>query len=457
MWQRSPDSRTLRRQVLRLAMPSVGEKLLMLSVGMVNTVLVGHLGASALTAVGLASTIIFVAMTFFAAIATGTMTLIAQAVGARDQLMTIKVLEQAVTLSLILGVLASLFLLPLARQSLILMGAEAESVEMGTVYILYVGSCLPLFSLLMVGNAALRGAGDTRTPMVLMGVMNLINVALSFVLIRGLGIIPALGVAGAGIAAASSQVLGAIAIMVLLRRGRPPLILRRFLNRPDKNVLRLLLKISLPVAGESLLMRLAFLVYMRAIASLGSIAFAAYVIAQRIESLNTMPAFGFATAATTLSGQFLGAGDPKRARQSVLKTVEIALGLSLIWAAISFSFPRALLGLFTDDAQVLAQAVILVRIVAFGMPLMSTAFCLAGGLRGAGDTRSVMRVTGIGAWLVRVPTTLLSVTLLHLGLPGVQASMILDWGTRMLLFSWRFRPAGWAKQAAVLTAKEGLS
>lgn len=447
----SPES--LQRQVLRLSIPAVGERLLMVLVGLMNTLLVGHLGASALAAVGLSTTITTIAWVFVSAVATGATALIAQAIGAKDRALAVRLLEQSMLVALILGIGGALLLLPFTRQSLVLMGAQPETVELGSVYLTYASASLPLISVLMVGNAALRGAGDTRTPMLVMAWVNVVNVALSLLLIRGWGPIPSLGVAGAGIASAASRGLGAIAIVALLIRGRATLRLRRLISRPDRAVLRRLLQVGLPAGGESLLMRLAFLAYTRAISSLGTAAYAAYMIASRIESLNTMPAFGFAIAATTLSGQALGAGDADRARSSVLKSVEIAAGFALFWALLSIAFPRFLLDLFTNDPEVIEQGIMPLRILALAQPIMSISFSLSGGLRGAGDTRSVMWVTGVGAWLVRVPITLLSITWLNLGLPGVQAAMALDWLTRMLLLGWRFRPAAWKKRMAALATE----
>ena len=347
-----------------------------------------------------------------------------------------------------MGLVCMALLLPTARGSLILLGAEEEAVALGARYLPYLAATLPMMSLLTVGNAALRGVGDTRTPMYLMGAMNIINAVLSLVLIRGWGPIEPLGVRGAGIAAAVSRTLAGLGMAILLCSGRGRMGLKRLINRPDREALGRLLQVGLPAGGENLLMRLAFLSYTRAIASLGTVAYAAHVIAQRVENITIMPAFGFAVAATTLCGQALGAGDVKRARDSVLRAIEVAAGFSLIGTVFFVLFPRLMLGLFTNDAAVIDQGILPLRILALGQPVMTTAFCLSGGLRGAGDTRSVMWVTGIGAWLVRVPLAVLSATVLHLGLPGVQASMTLDWLTRMSLLWWRFRPSTWDQRAA---------
>jgi multidrug resistance protein, MATE family len=442
----------LRAQAFRLAMPAVGEQFLSLMVGTVNTMLVGHLGASALAAVGLSGTIAALAAIFFSAVSTGATALIAQAVGADNRPLANRVLAQATIMALVLGLLGGLVLFPVRRQALMLMGAQSDSLPMGLVYLTCITASLPFSSLLTVGNASLRGSGDTRTPMLIMGGVNIVNVLLSYSLIRGVGSLPQMGVAGAGVAAVTATSLGSLTVMAVLLRGRGSLRLQ-LPRQPDWETLKRLLNISLPAGGESLLMSFAFTAYARSISSLGTIPYAAYLIAQRIEALSSMPAMGFAMAATTLSGQALGAGDPARARRSVFRTIEIALCLALPVSLISLTFPQYMLGIFTRDPVVIAQGILPVRLVGIAQPFMSVAFALAGGLRGAGATRLVMAVTGFSAWLVRVPLAILSVTLLKLGLPGVQASMMLDWLMRTALYCTQYRAAVWQKRVAALHAK----
>ena len=438
-----PESLT--RTVLNLALPSVGEQILGTLVNIVNTMLVGHLGASALAAVGLSGTITMIGSTFFMAVATGTTALVAQSVGARDEIRANRVLEQSMLVALVLGLFSVLSVFPFRRQLLVLMGSQGESIEMGVSYMFYLSLSLPFLALLFVGNAALRGSGDTRTPMTVMAGVNLVNVLLSLVLIRGLGPFPELGVTGAGIAAATAQSMGALAVLMVLMRGNNKLHLRRFITRPNRVLLKQLLDIGLPAGGESALMRLSFIAYTRAISSLGTVAYAAYLIAQRVESLNTMPAFGFSVAATTLSGQAIGARDPDRARKSVFACIRVSVMMSLVWASLCAFAPQFMLGLFTNDSEVIALGMGPLRVVAIAQPLMSIAIGLAGGLRGAGDTRSAMVITGIGGWLLRVPVSILSVTVLGWGLTGVQVAMMLDWASRAVLLTWRFRPAQWKR------------
>jgi multidrug resistance protein, MATE family len=444
------DPRTELDSVLHLGMPAVGEQVLTQMVNLVNTMLVGYLGAAALTAVGLAGSISFLASTFLTAVAVGATSLIAQAIGAAKPKVALQVLEQALIVGLLLGVLASLILWPLARQSMLIMGAEVESVRLGADYLRLIAFSFPFLSLLLVGGGALRGAGDTRTPMLIMGGVNIVNLVLSYILIRGFLFVPAFGVHGAGIAATTSTALGCFAILIILSSGRSRLRIQRVPLRLNLPVLTALLRIGLPAGGETLLFRFAFLAYTRAISSLGTIAYAAYIVTQRLEGFFDMPALGFSVAATTLVGQSLGAKQPARGRRAVFYCIMVSLVFSLVCGLLCWFLPGPLMRLFTQDQNVLAQGYALMHIIAVGLPTVAFALCFAGGLRGAGSTRTVMAITGVGSWVVRVPLSVLCVTVLPWGLAGVQVAMFLDYTLRAILFGLRFRARAWDRQTAII-------
>ncbi|MHB9032198.1 MAG: MATE family efflux transporter [Anaerolineae bacterium] len=436
--------------VLRLGLPAVGEQVLTMMVNLVNTMLVGYLGATALAGVGLAGSISFLASTFFTAVATGATTLIAHAIGAQKPSLANKILGQSFIVSLILGIFSTLLLFPLAQPSMVLMGAEPEAVTLGTGYLRWISLSLPFLSILLVGGGALRGAGDTRSPMFIMGGVNAINLVLSIVLVRGMGPIPSLGVNGAGIAASISTVLGCAAVLLLLASGRSFLHLRRMPLHLDKAILSSLVRIGLPAGGETLLFRIAFLAYTRAISSLGTVAYAAYIITQRLEGFFDMPASGFGIAATTLVGQALGARQPARGKRAIFYAAYATLMFSFIFGLLCWFLPIPLMRLFTADPAVLAQGLGLMRVIALGMPTVAFALTFAGGLRGAGNTRIVMLTTGLGSWVVRVPLSILCVTLLPFGLVGVQITMFLDYGLRAFLLLFRLRDKVWRRHSTAI-------
>ncbi|MFA6112262.1 MAG: MATE family efflux transporter, partial [Candidatus Latescibacterota bacterium] len=286
--------------VLRLAVPSAGELLLSMLVGLVNTYLVGHLGAASLTAVGLSSQWAMVGSVLFSAVGTGATALVARLVGAREWPEVSRVLGQALLVAMAMGVLAVVVLELTAGSALRLMGAEAEALAQGVPYLRAVSSVYVLIAVMFIGNACLRGAGDTRTPMLVMGAVNLVNLTLSWSLINGVAGLPRLGVMGAAAGEVGARVVGAALVLWILVRGRAGMTLHLSLLRPDPALIRRILRIGLPAGVEQLVFRLGMLLFVRVVAALGTVAFAAHQVALNSESLSFMPGFGFAVAATPL-------------------------------------------------------------------------------------------------------------------------------------------------------------
>ena len=161
----------IRQDVFRLALPAMGEQMLSMMVGIVDTYLVGHLGAASLAAVGLANQWVFMATMLFGAIATGATALIARFVGAREKTQANEVLRQSMLLGAGIGVFATVMGFTLAEPAVRLLGAEEEVVTLSASYLRVVSSIFFFSTLMFIGNASMRGAGDTRTPLLVMGVV----------------------------------------------------------------------------------------------------------------------------------------------------------------------------------------------------------------------------------------------------------------------------------------------
>jgi len=435
--------KTLRKEVLKLALPATGEQLLSMMVSIVDTMLVGHLGASALAAVSLATQWTFMAVTLFAAVSTGATALVARSVGAGDWDTANRTVRQSVLVGLVIGLAATALVQVFAEPAVALMGAEPEALAEGVTYLRIASIIFALSALMFVGNACLRGAGDTRTTMMVMAVVNVLNIAVAWTAINGPFGLPKLGVAGSALGAAVGRAAGGLLVIGILLKGRSGLKLDWRGWRLDPELVRRVLRVGLPTGVERLVMRLGMMVFMRVIADLGTVALAAHAVALRAESLSFMPGFGFAVAGTTLVGQELGARDPRRAERSGYLTYRIAASLMAVMGVMFVLFPRPLIGLFTNDPAVVETAVIPLRIVGFVQPLLAAAMVFPGSLRGAGDTRFPMYVTGLSIWSIRVPAALLLGLSLGMGLTGAWLGMALDLAVRGVVFFLRFRGGRW--------------
>ena len=442
---RGGDEKALRKEVLKLALPAAGEQLLSMMVGIIDTMLVGHLGASALAAVSLATQWTFLAVTLFAAISTGSTALVARSVGGGDWNTANRTVRQSVLVGVCIGLVATTLALLFAEPAMVLMGAEPDVLAQGVTYLRLASSVFALSAVMFVGNACLRGAGDTRTAMMVMAVVNVINIAVAWTAINGPFGLPKMGVAGSALGAAVGRAVGGLLVVGILLKGRSGLRLDLRHWRPDFDIVGRVLRVGLPTGIERAIMRLGVMAFVRVISGLGTVALAAHTVAMRAESLSFMPGFGFAVAGTTLVGQSLGARDPRRAERSGYITYQLAASLMAVMGLIFVLFPQPLIRLFTDDPAVVHMAMTPLRIIGLVQPLLTASMVFAGNLRGAGDTRFPMYITSISVWIIRVPVaTLLSLTL-GLGLNGAWLSMSADQAVRGVIFFLRFRTGHWKR------------
>jgi len=436
---------SIRAQVLRLAWPVVVEQALGMTVGLVNTYIVGHLGAASLAAVGLSTQLSNLLMALFSAVGVGSTALIARHIGAGEREEAERIAGQSLLLALAVGLIAAVPCLLWGRTLLTALGGAEDVVALGSSYLLAVGTTMPLMAILFIGNAALRGAGDTSTPMVVMGLVNLTNVAVSWSLVYGLGPLPALGMLGAGIGLAAGVGVGGLIVATVLLRGRStaglhvvPAALRFHPACTGR-----LLRIGLPGGIEQMMMRFAQLAMATVVTQLGTAAYAGHQLGIQLLSVAFMPGFAFSVAATTLVGQELGRGAPRRAEACVYTASWIALAVMCSMGAAAFLLAEPLLRVFTTEPEVIAQGLYAMRGCALLEPPLAWYFVLSGALRGAGDTRFVLLAQTASIWLVRLPLASRLGLTFGLGLSGVWAGVILDMTVRASLLALRFRNGAW--------------
>lgn len=443
----------IRRQVFTLALPAVGEQLLNTLVGLADVFLVGNLtqeaarrlgynSATALTATGLGNHFSWVIMVLFMAIGIGAATLVARAVGARDAADLERIVRQTTVLGIIVGAIATFLGLAGADLFLAVLDAPQETRVISATYIRITSITFLPAALLMALTACMRGAGDTRTPLLLMLVVNVLNIGVTWLLVNGQLGLPALGVTGAAIGTTLARGLGGLAALALLVRGHAGL--RLVVDRrPDLTTLRRLVRVGLPTAGEQFVFQAALLIFVRFVTNLGTTAYAAHNITLTVESLSFLPGLGYAAATGALVGQALGARQPDRAERSAYEgLLQGGLMMSLIGAAM-VAFPGQLAAIFTDDPAVIAAATAPVRAAGLVQPALAVSFILLGVLRGAGDTRWPLYSRLITTWMVRLPLTFVVVGWLGSGLPGVWLAMCTDFTLQAVLTLWRFSAGKW--------------
>ncbi|MDD2629287.1 MAG: MATE family efflux transporter [Limnochordia bacterium] len=440
------QSRNLRSEILKLAWPAVTEQMLHMAVGMLDTIMVGRLGPAALASVGLGAQITMTFTSVFSAVATGTTALVARHVGAKEPDKASQVARQSMVLGFVLAAVVTVLTFCGAEFFLNLLFHRTDPAVRhdAASYICIISLAMITNFLLIITNGVLRGAGDTRTPMFITGLVNIVNVIGNYLLIFGIGPFPMMGIRGAALSTAISQGVGGITAITVVALGKGPIkISWRDSFRPHRETISRILRIGVPAAFELWVMRFGQILYTIIVSSLGTVAYAAHQVAQNAESLSFMPGFGFALAATTLVGQSLGARDPELAERSNIEAMKLAMGTMACLGVVLFLGADQLVRVFTDDAETIALGAQVLRIEALAQPALAAVMALNGGLRGAGDTVSVMTISAIGLCGTRVVLAYLLAIHFELGLVGAWIAMAVDLFIRAGLLWWRFKQGHW--------------
>ncbi|MCR4401285.1 MAG: MATE family efflux transporter [Firmicutes bacterium] len=432
----------IRRRVIDLAGPALVEMFLVTLVGMADMIMVGRIGPAAIAAVGLTNQPMFLAQAVFMALNVGTTAVIARAVGAGMREVANDALRQSFMLTVMMGIGVSVLGVLSARGVIVLMGAEEDVIPLGAAYMRIVAAGLVFMLLTMNVAAALRGAGDTTTPMKVNTFCNVLNVIGNYVLIYGKLGFPRMGVAGAALSTSVSRAIAFALILRAVTGGRFALHLTGP-TRLDAPLIRRIVRIGIPAAIEQIILRGGQLAYLRIVAGFGTAVVASHQIAMNILGLSFMPGQAFAVAATTLVGQGLGARRPDLAERGALETRRIGMIVSGFMAFVFILFGRYIAMLYSNDPIVVAKTAIVLRIIGLVQPAQSTQFILAGGLRGAGDTKWPLYSTAVGIWGFRVALGYVLAVISRMELVGAWIAMAIDQVVRSAIITFRFRGGRW--------------
>lgn len=454
------DSRTqrllhgnLRWAVLMLALPVIAEQLLNFLVGFTDTWLSGRLSAAATSAIGLGAYVNWLAELLFALVGTGATALVARHWGAGEKDQASRAASCALSLSLVLGVVGVAMIYLVAPWLCGVLSLDETSTRLSTRYLQLACFGHVFTSVLLIGGAALRGAGNMWTPMKILGLVSGLNIVFSSVLVLGVKYswLLTLGVDGLAYGTIAARFVGACFMLFALCRGSAGL--RTTLSRAaatDFETVRRILRIGAPAAADGLLLWGGHFLFIKIISGLGtggaqSTVFAAHIVGVQVEALNYLPAAAYGMAAATLIGQCLGAKQIDRASQG---GHEAALQASLVAlvAALTFYFgASAIYGFMHEDVRVAEVGAPAMRLLAlFELPLTLT-IVYAIAIRGAGDTLPPLIANVLGVYGVRLTVGYWLAVEQGYGLAGAWAGMGVDVilrGTGLFIY---FRRGRWKK------------
>lgn len=436
-----------------LSWPAIIEQVLGTMVSYVDAAMVGVLGQIGSAAVSINSPPIWLGQGILVGVGVGYSVQISNAVGAKDAQRVRKIIRQAFLAALICGLLACGIYEVLGGFLPRWLGAKPEVLPHAIHYIRIYCAAMPFNAMLIIFSAVLRCMGNTKTPLIFNTAANLANVVLNFFLIyptrewHGITIPGAgWGVEGAAVATACSIVCAGVpAAIFAFRQGEYATSLREGFA-PDGMVIQRALHLGLPSALERSVINLGQIAGTALVGhALTTAAMAANQIATTAEGLCYLPAYGIGYAAMALVGQSVGAGRKEDAKAYGDLTAMLGFVMCLVTGTVLFVFATPLAALFNTDAQVVTEAALSLRVVAYAEPFFALSIILTNALRGADDVQFPMVVGLVCMWLVRVPLACLFVLVLHWGLAGVWAAMAIDLICRGILCFWRWKKGFWLR------------
>jgi len=443
------------KMIIALAWPLFLEQILSTLVSFADTAMVGALGVTATAAVSITNSVVFLINGVVIAMGVGLTAYVSRSVGAKDYEAAKAYIRHAFLILALVGLPLCIAMTVLHRHIPAWMGAEEIIMDKASNYVL-ITSCMRIFSMAMLVLASVfRGRGDTKTPLRINIVVNIINVVGNYILINPSHTIhifslsipmfgAGLGVEGAALSTGFSWIIGGTVMAVkLFTKDDPTRISLRESYRPDPMLISRVLHLSFPAMLERFSISLAGILVSKSIATLGTTVVAANTVYSTAESISFMPAFAFATAATTLVGQSLGAEKPSLAERYAHLTVLIGAVILTFAGFCLFIFAEPMVRLFTPDEAAITIAKRCLQIVAFFQPIQATGWIYAGALRGAGDTRWPLYITASCNWSLRVLGAILCIRVLGLGLPEAVVCMCLDLSARAVFMFLRFRTGRW--------------
>ncbi len=393
----------LRRAVFLLAIPMMLELALESTFAVVDIFFVAKLGASAVATVGLTETYLFLLYSVAIGLSMAVTAIVARRVGEKNREAAAVSAVQAILLALLVSLPVSVLGIVWAEDLLRLMGADDWALTQGVIYTQWMLGGNAVILLLFVINAIFRGAGDAAAAMRVLWVANGINIALDPILIFGLGPIPALGIEGAAIATNVGRGAGvAMQLWILLRGSEHLRVLARHV-RVEAATLANIARTSVGGIGQMIVAMAAWVFLMRILAAVSTEAVAGATIAMRVMMFTLMPAWGLSNAAATLVGQNLGAGEPARAEAAVWRIGWMTMVFTLSVSVAFFLWPPGIIGVFTDDAAVVAIGAEWLSILALSYFVYGWWMVAVQAFNGAGDTMTPTWINLVFFWLIQIP------------------------------------------------------
>ena len=432
-----------------LLIPVIFEQVLNSLMGTVDTMMVSNVGSAAISAVSLVDSINVLVIQAFSALAAGGAILCSQYIGQKNHEMANKSARQVLfiitAISVAVTALCLLFRVPLLK--LIFGKVESDVMTASQVYFFYTALSFPFIALYDAGASIFRSQGNTRGPMTVSVISNVINIGGNAALIWGFN----MGVAGAAIATLASRVFCAVVVLWQLRMDRQPIVVRNYRQiRPDGKMIRRVLALGIPSGIENSMFQLGKLAIQSTVSMMGTAAIAAQGMTNTLENLNGIMAIGVGIGLMTVVGECMGAGRQDEAIYYVKKLSIIGEVVVIASCLFIFALVRPITYFGGMEQGSASMCIFMLTCITIVKPIVWTlAFIPAYGFRAAGDVRFSMVVSILSMWIFRVSLVMVLVRVFEMGPIAVWIGMFTDWTVRAIVFSVRVKNRKWLEHQVI--------
>lgn len=431
------------KQIISIIMPVFVDQAFLILMSLLNTAMISSSGVAAVSAVSMVDSLNIFLVNVFIAMATGGTVIVAQYKGKGETEMVSKTATQAVSavtlVSLLLGLLVILF--HISSLNILFGKADAEVFQNAKIYL--IGSCLsyPFIGIFEAVCGGLRGIGETKPCLKLSLLMNLTNTCLNVLFITFFH----MGVMGLVFAAIIARVLGMAASLIYIIKfnGTIQFHLKNALKL-DLFILKKIMFIGLPFAAEQLFFNGGKLLTQTFIVQLGTLAMTVYAISSSIAFLFQIGPSALGITIVTVVGQCIGRRDIQDARKLIKSFMGLASIIFVIMAVILIPLFPVMIKMFHPPEQIISTIFLLILMSAITQPILwSQSFIMPAALRAAGDSNFTSIAALLTMWMLRVVLGYILGIPLGFGIIGVWAAMIIEWGARGIIFTWRFKGEKW--------------
>ena len=430
--------------------PLVVEQFLTYSITGADILMVSSLGEYAVSAVNIIENINYLLVIAFTAMCTGGAVVVAQYIGRQDHNNSRLAAKQLVYSVILISLFVTVFTLLLRRPMIrfIFGNIEDDVFNASTIYLFFISLSYPFFALNSANAALFRAMGNSRVPMLIGVLANVINISFNAIFIYSLG----MGVMGAALATLLCRIAAAAVSTFLLYRNKssPVSLEGLFRIRIVISIIKSILNVGLPSAIESSMFMFGRLMTQRIFTYFGTAVMAANAVSTLVNSITFMPGMAVGLAMLTIVGQCIGAGDYEEAKKQVKKLMWMAYITLTVISLLTLVLIRPLTSLFNLGPEAQESALIFIRVHCFALAVFwASSFCIPNALRAAGDVRYVMICAVISMWTVRVLLAYVLAFTFGIGPVAVWLAMGADFFLRGVLFVHRWKGGKWQNKRVI--------